>query len=169
MSVAKADPAGIVLDGLEFAREGRRLAGSVSIASLLRLVDVLAASGGVIEWELRGERDRDGDAFLVLRLSGSISLRCQRCLETVVEPLSVSSRLLLVEPGRPWPDDELLEDGFDAIEAGKEMALLPMIEEEVLLALPVVPMHEFCETPVARREDDEPSPFAVLAKLKKGV
>jgi uncharacterized protein len=169
MSVAEAGPAGIVLEGLEFAREGRRMAGSVPIASLSRLVDVVADSSGVIEWEVCGEQDREGKSFLVLQLTGRLGLRCQRCLGTVVERLSIASRLMLVVPGQPWPDDELAEDGFDAIDAGKEMALLPMIEEEVLLALPVVPMHEICELPVADHEENEPSPFAVLAKLKKGV
>jgi uncharacterized protein len=96
-------------------------------------------------------------------------LRCQRCLGTVIEPLSITSRLWLVAPGRPWPDDELAEDSFDAVEAGKEMALLPLIEEEVLLALPVAPMHEVCDLPVAMQGEHEPSPFAVLAKLKRGV
>ncbi len=145
------------------------MAGSVPIASLLGLVDVLADSCGELEWEVCGERDQEGKFFLVLQLTGRLGLRCQRCLEVVMEPLNIASRLLLVAPGQPWPDDELVEDGFDAIEAGKEMALLPMIEEEVLLALPVAPMHEICELPVARHEKNEPSPFAVLAKLKKGV
>jgi uncharacterized protein len=161
--------AGVVLDGVEFAREGRRLAGSVPIRSLPRLVDVLTETGGTIDWEVFGEQDQEGNGFLVLRLAGDIGLQCQRCLETVVEPLSVVSRLRLVAPGQAWPDEDLAEDGFDAIEAGKEMALLPMIEEEVLLALPIAPMHDSCDAPAPVSEEQAPSPFAVLAKLKKGV
>ena len=49
------------------------------------------------------------------------------------------------------------------------MVLLPMIEEEVLLALPIAPMHESCEAPVATTDEQAPSPFAALAKLKKGI
>ncbi len=159
----------MVVDGLEFARDGRRLAGRVSVGSLPRLIDVLADSSGEIAWEVCGERDREGKSFLVLRLAGEVGLRCQRCLDKVAEALSIESRLLLVPPGQPWPDEELTEDGFDAVEAGKEMALLPMIEEEVLLALPIAPMHESCEPPAPATEEQAPSPFAVLAKLKKGV
>lgn len=161
--------AGVVLDGLEFAREGRRLVGSVPIASMPRLADVLTETDGAIDCEVFGEQDREGKAFLVLRLAGDIGLQCQRCLETVVESLSVVSRLLLVAPGQAWPDEELAEDGFDAIEAGKEMALLPMIEEEVLLALPIAPMHDPCDALAPTSEEQAPSPFAVLVKLKKGV
>lgn len=161
--------ASAVLDGLEFARHGRRLAGRVRLASLPRLADVLADDGGEIECEVLGESDREGSAFLVMRLEGEVGLRCQRCLETLIVPLRVASRLLLVPPGRQWPDEELAEDDYDAVEAGKEMALLPMIEEEVLLALPIAPMHESCEPPAATNDEQAPSPFAALAKLRKGV
>ncbi len=84
-------------------------------------------------------------------------------------PLDVASRLLLVPPGDAWPEDEIAEDGFDAIVAEKDMALLPLIEEEVLLALPLVPRHPACEPPAPMQEEREPSPFAVLAQFKKGV
>lgn len=161
--------AGVVLDGLEFARQGRRVAGSIPLASMRRLADVLVDTSGEIACEVSGELDRDGKAYLVMRLDGEVGLRCQRCLETLVAPLRIVSRLLLVPPGREWPDEELAEDGYDAVEAGKEMALLPMIEEEVLLALPIAPMHLTCEPPAATNDEQGPSPFAALAKLRKGV
>ena len=169
--VSDANSAGdqVVVDGLEFARLGRRLAGKVPIRALSRLADQLADGDGEIAWELRGERDEEGRAFLCLQLSGKLRLRCQRCLGSVDEALAVTSRLLLIEPGHAWPDEELAEDGFDAVEAGKEMALAPMIEEEVLLALPIAPTHGTCDQPLSSHEEHEPSPFAVLAKLKKGV
>jgi uncharacterized protein len=169
VSTANETLAGVVLDGLEFARQGRRQAGKVRLVSLPRLAGVLADDGGEIDCEVLGELDREGNAFLVMRLDGEVGLRCQRCLETLVVPLRITSRLLLVPPGRQWPDEELAEDDYDAVEAGKEMALLPMIEEEVLLALPIAPMHDSCETPAATSDEQAPSPFAALAKLRKGV
>jgi uncharacterized protein len=156
-----------VLDGLEFARHGRCLSGRIPLASMPRLADVLVDDSGEVDCEVVGEVDREGNAFLVVQVDGSVGLRCQRCLETVVELLRINSRLLLVRPGQAWPDEELVEDGFDAVEAGKEMALLPMVEEEVLLALPIAPMHESCQPPMARSGEQVPTPFAVLAKLKK--
>ena len=157
---------GAVIDGLEFARHGRRLSGCIGLESMPRLADALVDNKGEVDCEVVGEIDREGNAFLVLRVEGSVGLRCQRCLELVEQPLLITTRLLLVPPGQEWPDEELAEDGYDAVEAGKEMALLPMVEEEVLLALPIAPMHESCQPPVPATDEQVPSPFAALAKLK---
>ena len=156
-----------VIDGLEFARHGHRLAGRIAISDLPRLADVLASDRGEVACQVIGERDREGKHFLVLEIDGRIGLRCQRCLGEVAEPLHIVSRLLLMPAGQAWPDDELVEDGYDAVEAGKEMALLPLIEEEVLLALPIAPKHASCDAPAPTIDEQAPSPFAVLAKLKK--
>jgi len=163
----ESDVVQAVVDGLDFARNGRSLSGRVPVAALPRLADVLVSDIGAMDCEIIGERDRDGNAYLVLQLEGSLGLRCQRCLEVLAWPLRIKSKLLLVPPGEAWPDDELEEDGFDAIEAGKEMALLPLIEDEVLLALPVAPRHEICEPPIPVGDEREPSPFAVLAGLRR--
>lgn len=158
-----------IINSLAFAREGQTLAGPIPVVDLPRLADVVVDTAGDLDCEVAGEQDRDGRAYLLLRVTGSLKLRCQRCLETVVEPLRIVSRFLLVPPGQPWPDDELAEDGFDAIAAEMEMALLPLIEDEVLLALPIAPRHDSCDAPVANIERNGSSPFAVLGKLKKGV
>jgi uncharacterized protein len=47
------------------------------------------------------------------------------------------------------------------------LALLPLIEEEVLLALPIAPRHESCTPPAADAVEQELSPFAALAKIRK--
>lgn len=156
-------------DGLMFAGEGKAVAARVPVATLSRLADVLADVEGDLDCRVSGSLDGDGNHWLTVEVSGALRLVCQRCLGPLVYPVEVRSSLLLIPPGQPLPDDELAEDGFDAIEAEKEMALLPLIEEEVLLALPIAPRHEVCETPAAAGEEDASSPFAALAKLKKGA
>ncbi|MDP2810474.1 MAG: YceD family protein [Rhodocyclaceae bacterium] len=160
-----------MIDSLEFAREGGRLEGDAPVGVFPRLTDVLVDDKGStqssLHWELAGEQG-GGRYYLTLRLQGNLNLRCQRCLETVVWPVDLKSRLLLVPPGEEWPDDELMDDRSDAIEATKALALLPLVEEEVLLALPIAPRHKDCRPPTAL-DEHEPSPFAVLAKLRKGV
>lgn len=162
-----------VIDSLEFSRDGRALEGEIGVASLGRLADVVVEPVGTLRCTLRGlppEQRRDGKPGLELVVSGSLRLRCERCLQPMDYPLRVASRLLLIAAGEPWPDeDEDVEpddDEWDAIEASREQSVLALVEDEVLLALPIVPRHEACKPPVALEDEHEPSPFAVLAKLK---
>lgn len=155
-----------VIDSLDFAREGGVLVGCVPVAKLVRLSDMLADDVGTLEYELRGERDGEGKPCLNLRVSGSLNLRCQRCLSSLSYPLDIDSRLMLVAPGEAWPDEDLADDEVDVIEASRELAVLPLVEDEVLLALPIVPRHEVCRAPLAAETEHRPSPFAALAKLK---
>lgn len=156
----------VVVDSLEFARDGRSIVGEVPLRELGRLVDVLVDDAGALAVEVRGERDEEGKPFLGLRVQGNLNLRCQRCLEALTFALDIDSRLLLVAPGETWPDEELADDRIDAIEASRELAVLPLVEDEVLLALPIVARHEHCRPPMAAETESKPSPFAALAKLK---
>lgn len=162
---------GTVVDSLEFARDGGVLDGMLKIADLPRLADVLAATGGNLAVRLEGQRviasDGGRSFWLILAVEGALSLVCQRCLSGVEFPLTLESRLQLVAPGQPWPDEDLADDDTDAIAADKQLSLLALVEEEVLLALPIAPMHEECEPPGAARDGHELSPFAALAALKK--
>lgn len=158
-----------VIDSLAFAKAGGVAVGAVQIASLVRLQETLTESGGQLECRLVGSRDAEGKNWLELGVKGTLRLACQRCLEGLDYPVEVETRLLLVPSGQPWPDEELAEDGFDAIAADEEMTVASLVEDEVLLALPLSPMHDVCAATLPHANESEPSPFAALAKLKKGV
>ncbi len=155
------------MDLFEFAARQGVIEEVVPMAALPGLSDVVA--GESLHCVVSGERDGEGKSWLSVRISGQVEVVCQRCLEAMALPLRIDSRLLLMRPGQPWPDEELGEDGWDAVAIEEEKALLPMIEEEVLLALPIAPRHATCTMPAAAGDGSEASPFAVLAKLKKGV
>jgi uncharacterized protein len=140
---------------------------SVGLDELPRLADVLVATKGFLSVRLEGSRDDTGRSWLKVDIAGKPVLCCQRCLGGVEFPLVISSRLQLMAPGEEWPDDDLADDSADAIEAEKAQAVLSLIEEEVLLALPIAPMHEQCEPPSGEAAENGPSPFTVLAALKK--
>ena len=159
---------GIVIDSCEFAREGRDLVGELTVADLPRLTDVLAENVGVLSCRLSGGRGEDGKLFLLLEVEGELCLKCQRCLGPLPYPLSIVSRLQLVPPGAPWPDEALADDAADAIEALSEQPVLSLIEDEVLLALPVAPRHEACALPAPGDWAGRvASPFSALARLKR--
>lgn len=158
----------MVIDGLDFARRGNLVGGQVAVADLSRVADYLANPDGVLDCQLQGGRSEDGSGHFELRLSieGEFQLRCQRCLEAMRFPLRLQKRLQLVAPGAEWPEEEVEDEGFDAVEASKEMAVGPLIEDEVLLALPISPRHDICTPPRTKDRKQDASPFAVLRNLK---
>ena len=156
---------GIVIDSLAFAREERHLVGELAVSDLPRLADVLADDAGILNCRLSGGRNEEGKLFLLLEVAGELRLKCQRCLDPLALPLAIRSRILLVPPGAPWPDEGLEDDTADAIEALAEQSVVSLIEEEVLLALPVAPHHESCDLPGGTDPDIiATSPFATLTR-----
>ncbi|MDP2107432.1 MAG: YceD family protein [Rhodocyclaceae bacterium] len=173
------DLAGTVIDSLKFAADGGCITGKLALTSLSRLADVLVRPTGSLQCELTGvpEMGGAGGPGLHLRVSGRVGLQCQHCLAEVGFECAIDSRLLLIPPSAPeesWPADELESDEYDAMPASRELSVLELVEEEVLLALPIVPRHADCLLPAAALvgagaeiEESVPSPFAVLAGLKK--
>ena len=159
----------MVIDGPEFARRDNRASGSVVVADLSRVAEYLADTDGMLDCTVQGTcSDEGGRRHLELRLMivGELQLRCQRCLEAMRFPLRLDKRLRLVAPGAEWPEENVEDEGFDAVEASAEMAVGSLIEDEILLALPISPRHEICGTPRKEESKQDASPFAVLRKLK---
>jgi uncharacterized protein len=158
----------VVVDPLAFARDGRRLERSLPLSALPRLAAEAAGQDGEFVIRIEGLRERDGKSYLLLEVDGRASLACQRCLEPLPWVCQVRARLLLVPRGQPIPEDELEDDSYDAVEVGDRQELLVLAEDEILLALPVVPRHERCEAPSPQGGVSKESPFAGLAKLSGG-
>lgn len=163
--------ADICIDSLEFAHGGRHASGVVPVRRLRRLADVLADEEGDLAWTVQGEFVADEFSvgrkpFLQVEVTGELRLKCQRCLGALPFPVHVASRLLLVPPGTPWPDEDLQEDRFDPVEALKEQSLHSLVEDEVLLVLPISPRHEGCGMPEHDDGKADASPFAALVRLK---
>jgi uncharacterized protein len=161
----------IFIDSLEFARGERHMSGVIPVRSLQRLADVLANDEGDLTWVVRGEFVADEFCtrqrpFLLIEVTGELHLKCQRCLGALPFHVNVESRLLLVPPGMPWPDEDLQDDLADPIEALIEQPLFPLIEDEILLALPISPRHASCTLPEHDDGKAAASPFAALARLK---
>ena len=155
-----------MIDSLAFAREGRQLEGRKPVDGFARLSSLVSGPSGEVSFSVTGERTEHGESFLLIEASGEFVLKCQRCLEPLLWPVTASGRLLLVPQGQPLPDEDLEEDDFDPIQADSALELLPLIEEEVLLALPYAPAHEKCDAPLPLGGAGKKSPFAVLESLR---
>ncbi len=164
-----------------FAESALQESGEFPVAGMGRLLDDNTSptspdNDGVVTWTVRGEsRERPGSEPLVwlhLKAMANVTRTCQRCLEPVLLPLTVDTRLRFVrgEDKAARLDAETEEDVL-ALEPTLDLHAL--IEDELVLALPVIPMHEQCRAPVdasATPEDAQAlraNPFAVLQNLKK--
>jgi uncharacterized protein len=156
------------IDSLDFARNGRRISGEVQIAELPRLLDILENPQGILSYAVQGGVDKQGTHFLDVSVTGQGQLRCQRCLDGLDYPVQLETRLLL----RDQPSLDALEDEeeeYDSILVDIHLNVLDLLEDEILLSLPIAPKHELgaCQvTDGVNTHREEKNPFAVLAKLK---
>lgn len=139
------------------------------MADLLRLSDVLASSEGQLVWQIEGLMVQGAAGMeprLRLTASGQLVLGCQRCLGGLPWVLKVDTLLHPVRVGQPIAEEELEDDEVDAIEVDGELDALALVEDEILLALPIAPRHENCESPQVVGGSTKESPFAALASLR---
>ena len=179
------------LDVAAFCREGASIEGQWSLTELPRLVDSLAAgeegaAGAAVQWRAAGSLQtvagRAGVCTVDLEVHAVLALECQRCLQPMHLPLDLQRRLRFVageeEAARL---DEELED--DVLALSPRTDLRELVEDELLLALPLVPRHGQCphgsdtvqaagEGPAGTGEAGQTGggehPFAALAAWRKG-
>ena len=154
-----------VIDGLEFARTGGKLQGGWPVADFPRLRDALQADTGSIRYELQGVPEEQGRPALQLRLEGALQLVCQRCLGALEFPFRIETSLLLAATQAEIDAEPIEAQGPERIVAGREMPVHDLIEDELLLAIPIAPRHEHCAERKAAPADARNTPFAGLRGL----
>lgn len=152
----------------------RSFNGSLPVAQLTRLTDALAAPDGTVSYDMEFGRDELGSAFLALRAQAEVSLTCQRTLDTFVWPVTIDARLGLITREE---DEAGLPPGYEPLLLeSAELRPADVIEDELLLALPLIPVKPGLEQsdltwstdPEQAEEPVRPNPFAALGSLKKG-
>ena len=109
--------------------------------------------------------------MLRLTVTGTLQLRCQRCLGPLSYSVNVTSELLLLRDESEFADlgDEL-DDTADGIVAQPKMDVAAMVEEEIILGLPYAPRHpqgECAADGASGKAAGKESPLAALARLRK--
>lgn len=167
------------LDVAAFARAGASLQGEFPLAGMKRLLhDALpaaAASAEPVDWSVQGERRpvAGGDDLVLLHLQvrAAVQMSCQRCLQPVDVRLQVLTTLRFVrDEALAEKLDEDSEDDVLALSAALDLHAL--IEDELILDLPIVPRHEQCPVPLPMSAGEEElgpaeteQPFAKLASM----
>lgn len=166
-----------LVDPWRLAALGKRFSGRIPLAKFPRLGALLLDQDGDAVFELGFEMDEHGRTCVRGRVETSLRLECQRCLEPMVFKATAAISLALVES---LDEMELLPDEYDPllVESGS-IKPFDLLEDELLLTLPQVPVHldgSCSASAFANGEPGEPadgggprkrSPFAVLAKLKR--
>jgi uncharacterized protein len=157
----------LVIDSISFAKKSESLQGKIAVASLERLRTSLASAQGEIEFRLQGTLDSRHRPSLSLALAGEVQLTCQRCLGDFPLPLKLESRIVLVVNETDLPDLEQEDPDVDVLVASGRMNVQDLLEDEIILALPLAPKHDFDCVEINNDDDaagDSGLPFASLGK-----
>ncbi len=159
------------LDVDRLSRGAAALDFDLALRQLPRLSSRAELIGGSVRGRVRFGRE-SGHAVADVSLEGAAQLQCQRCMRPMEQPLSARVRVaLLAAETEAGAVPEALEP---VLARDGRISIVELIEEEVLLSLPIVPMHaagESCgplEAVVALSEPVEAStqrPFARLDEL----
>jgi len=191
------------LDLFEFARSGRQAAGVVRVSQLPRMLNEVPADApdrdtaftwqaeGATQPELQDDGTEGPQPYLRLALHGAAWLVCQRCLTPYEQAFNVDATYRIVNTEAEAEEFPLDEDEVEVIVGSRQFDLIDLIEEELLLSLPLVPKHDVCpevhESLVSGvsgnegaggdvapdqaeegGEPERPNPFAALEALKRG-
>ncbi len=151
------------------------LKGTVAGTKMPRLGALLDAPAGDVQVELEFDRDEQGLNTMHGHYQVEVALICQRCLERVMVPLDSECDVAFVESDEAAKN---LPGYYEPVILDEEkLDLYALIEDELLLATPAVPMHpmDTCQHPSGYEPEEaepeevveKPNPFSVLAKLKR--
>lgn len=169
------------LDVEAFAKAEGRLEGRWPLLGFERLLDSAHADArpgeaDEVAWQAEGEirpvRGGEPEVWLHVQARAMMNLECQRCLQPVTTPLGARrSFRFVVDEAAAAEIDADCED--DVLALTRALNLQELVEDELILSLPLVPMHDSCPEPLAVPPSEEPAaeerpnPFAALAALKR--
>jgi len=170
------------LDVQNFAEEGAALSGQAPVGEHPRLMAETQGRGAAspVAWsavgELRNARHVHPEIWVHLRAQTVLELTCQRCLGPVEVPLAVQRSFRFVaDEGMAASQDEESEE--DVLALDRAFDLVELVEDELLMEMPLAPRHETCPVPVNLEVADKDfdaagrrldNPFAILGKFNGG-
>ncbi len=160
----------IVIDTLDFVSNTRTLHGKIILKDCMRLKDYLYDNQGKLKYKISGVLDKNDKSILQVIINGEIPLHCQRCLGKLTYLLNIQREILLAENENELSHLDEIET-IDGILADSNLDILELIEDEIILSLPISPRHRENECSAQEFTDSNPigekNPFVALAKLKK--
>ena len=160
----------LFIDNVAFSQRDELIAGTLTLADCKRLAEMLHAAE--IRYTLHGENNL-GRYTLRLQLDAELQVTCQRCLNPMLLNLHREFNYLINDA--PLSEYEFSDieanDDIDLIEPNPAMDLITLIEDELLMAMPIAPTHDAnCSAKIKEgvaQSGETPNPFAVLKGLIK--
>lgn len=162
------------IDPILFAERRRELSGTIKLNEFSRLSEVLLDDSGDVRFELSFSKE-GRLATIKGRITASLMLRCQSCLQAISWPVEALVNLAVVTSLEQA--DRIAAEYEPLLMDGEKVSLLRLVEDEILLVLPDFPRHEHqcmeheqqqVKLSVDKNEKQirPDNPFSVLAKLK---
>ena len=160
-----------LIEPVRFARAGRQLAGQFALNDMPRLSAQLYKDSGQVQFNIEFGHDEENEVYFITGwIEAGLNIVCQRCLEGLELQVKNPLKLGIVSTRN---EAELLPSDYEPLMLVEDsVALLDLIEDELLLALPIAALHDnencHASTEAKKLSDIEKNkPFAELEKLKK--
>jgi len=159
------------IDPFRYAEQSLGLEGSVKVADMQRLSTYVHSKQDTAQVDLRFGVDQQGVTFLKGHLATKLTLQCQRCMEPFIYEIMSDFVLGIV---KTLDEANALPEQYEpAMSQEGSLALRELIEDEIILNLPIIPKHEPEQCKVELPSDTSgweqgkgKNPFHVLESLK---
>lgn len=162
------------IDPLRLAQNGLKLTGQLAVTEMPRLLQSLHSNDGMVGIDITFDVDEINTPFMRGAFTTTVSMTCERCMKAMQIDLNVHCLLAIVTSERKI---EGLAEQYDPwlLESSDDVLLSSVIEDELILALPLVPRHDQACVPASEWSsademvediEEKVSPFAILSTLK---
>ncbi len=157
---------------ISFARNGKAIQQTLSLQPFERAVSMLLNEHGALEVNLQFNTDESGIPVLNGSLQAQVQLPCQRCMEAMEVSLDSEFNMALIQDEA---EEETLPEQYEPLLVDeKQFSLKDFIEDELILAIPVVVSHEahacsasqYLQDETELEEQERENPFQILEQLK---
>lgn len=156
------------INPFRFAEQQVELQGAIRISDLQRLATSLSKPDGDVEVDIHFGVDDHGIVFFKGHLETKVWLQCQRCMELFKYQIVTD---FVTGVANSEEKAESFPESYDTVIANDNLvAIRNVVEDELILSLPLVPKHEEgeCEIHLPYKDSgwdtDERNPFVVLKK-----
>ncbi len=145
--------------------ESKNVIGFADIKNMPNLLSLQTRESGIVSLNIQLGNTRRKDVLLEINIKTRLNLICQRCMELIKnKTFDINSSFLI---SKEEVTQRTNEKDVDTIICEKNLDITSLVEQELILAIPMIPKHKSCETSyINNLAEAEPSPFAELVNIK---